>query len=280
MEARNRSVLSSSRTRRVALGVASGLAVAVLILLVTPNTLGAASAQAIVLSAPYKGTSTGYSNGWSVTGCGKAMISAPPFFDPHTGAAGFADRAVAPTCKSNPVNPSASAGSGFLTLVPVHISGTSVSIVAVTTMVASVRANVGSGTCAGTGNYSCYQSSYAELFGEVYLLDQTSGLYWYPSTFWYGAFVSAYNDTFCYLGTCSYFSSPSASAPVSTTFVWQVAATSLNPADHFQLVVYFWGEVEAYQSVFGATLTGGLASASVNMATMGNGFDLDSITIV
>jgi len=281
MEPGRTSPRAPGRTRRIALGAAAGLSVAVLLLLVTPNTLGAVSAQAVVLAAPYKGTHTGLDNGWSTTGCASATIVAAPFFDPHTGDGGFADRAASRSCTSNPVSPSASADSGFLTEIPVHLGQASVTIVAITTVVATARAHLNAGMCMpASGNYSCYLSAYADLYGDVYLLDQTSGLVYYPTAFWSGAFESAYNYTFCYGGNCSYYTSPSMSTSISTTIVWTIDASYLNTADTFQLVSYFWAEVGAYQAAGGATQMGASAAASVNMGTMGNGYELDSITIV
>jgi len=281
MKTSSRRTRTRSRARLWAPGATAGIAVAVLFLLAAPNALGASPPKAVVLSAPYKGTSTGYSNSWSATGCGTAKISTYPFFDPHNGLGGFSDRAASPVCKANPVAPSGSAGSWFDTLVPVHVSQKSVTVVVVATVDALVRAELSAGSCtSSSANYSCYLSSYAYMYSDVYLLDLTTGSVWYPSTYWPGVFDSAYNETFCYAGNCSSYSSPSMSTTVSATHAWSIHATALNPADRFAIEVYVSGDVYTELAAYGAVLHGADTSASVNLATMGNGFELDSITIV
>jgi len=271
----------STKRRLTSYSLVAGAAVVVALLFVLPTAAAAPMARAVVLSAPYYGTTTSYSNSWSASGCGSAAITATPFFHPSNGLAGFADQARSTACTHNPLGGSGGASSGFTTLFPLTFSKSKATIVVVTTVSAVLHAHDSVGTCSAsqTNYYYCDSSAYAELTGDAYLYDQTTGSYWFPTTFWSGAFVDAYNETFCYSGNCSTYGAPSASASVSGAVVFTIPATGLNPADSFVLLLFFSGYASVSVGTYAATLSGGSTSASVNVATMGHGINVASITI-
>ena len=267
--------------RWLAFGVAPTLAVALAVLIAVPNASAGPSAHPVVLSAPYHGTKTGYSNTWSVTGCAHASIATPAFFAPKTGLAGFADRSSSPTCNQNPLGAYSSASSEVVVDFPVKATSSSLTIVAVTSVDAALRAHLANQACASSApSYSCYAYASASVTGDVYLYDQTSGNYWFPSTFWYGAYVYAYDSDYCSAGTCSSYVAPNNSTHLSTTVVWTIPATGLVPTDSFVLVAYFSSSVSTEESNSAAPQSTGSATAVVDAATGSHGIDLASITIV
>jgi hypothetical protein len=282
-ETRTETEKARPRTKRgvAGLSVAAGAALVVALLFVLPSAAAAPVAHTVVLSAPYHGTKTSYSNSWSTAGCGSAAITATPFFHPATGLAGFADQARAPACSNNPLGASGGASSGFTTLFPVTFTKRSASIVVVTTVSAALRAHDSIAACTSgqTSYYYCDSSAYAELNGDVYLYDQTTGSYWFPSTFWSGLFVEAYNYTYCYAGNCSSIGAPNAAAHTSGAVVWTIPASRLNPADSYVLLLFFSGYASVSVSSYAASFSGGSTAASVDVATMGHGINVASITI-
>lgn len=261
-------------------GVAASAAIFVALLFAVPTAAAAPMAQAVVLSAPYHGTVTSYTNSWSTAGCGSAAILTRPFFHPTTGLAGWSDQAKGPACTKNPLGASGEASSGFFTLFPLTLSKHSVTIVVVISIQAELQARDSAVTCVPSAlNASCYSEAYAGISGDAYLYDQTIGAYWFPTTFWTGAFVQAYNYTTCYSGSCSSFGAPSESMQVHTTAALTIPATRLHPSDSFYLYVFFSGTVIASVGVDAASISGGSTSALLNVATNGNGIDIASITI-
>jgi len=269
--------------RATAYGVGGFAALAVVLLFVTPSALAApisTPTRPIVLVAPYTGTTVGYSNSWSQSGCGSAAILEKAFFHARSGLAGFDDRTKSPACSGNPLGASAWASSGMDIDFPVHVAHKALTIVAVTTIDAAMRAALSPGSCTSTASdYSCYAYADASLSGGFYLYDQTTGFYWFATSLWPGEFLSAYNLTSCYAGNCSSYSAPSESAHVDSTVVWTISATGLTPSDQFVLIAFFSSYTSASESSYAATTSGGTL-ASVNAALGGNGIDVDSITIV
>lgn len=269
--------------RTTAYGAGAGTALAIALLFLAPSTLAAPvnlPTHPVVLVAPYTGTSVGYSNTWSQSGCGAAAILAKAFFHAHSGLAGFDDRAKSPACSQNPLGATAWASSGMDIYFPVTVPHKSMTIVAITTLDVAMRATLTAGACTSTASdYSCYAYTEASLSGGFYLYDQTTGFYWFATSLWPGEFLSAYNLTSCYAGNCSSYSAPSESAHVDQTVVWTISATGLTPTDQFVLIAFFSGYASASETSYAATMTGGTL-ASVNGALGGNGIDVDSITIV
>lgn len=260
-------------------GVATMAALAVVVLFMVPSAGASPMAQAVVLSAPYHGTTTAYTNSWTASGCGSAAIVTRPFFHPSTGLAGFSDRAKGPACSKNPLGAGADASSAFFTLFPLTFSKHSATITMVLSIQAELVAQDSAVNCVPTAlNASCYSDAYAGVSGDAYLVDQTTGAYWFPTSFWSGAFVDAYNYTTCYLGSCSSFGAPSASMHVSTTVALIIPASGLHLSDSFVLYVFFSGTTTAGVGVDAASLTGS-TSAVLNVANHGNGIDIASITI-
>jgi len=266
--------------RTATYGFGATAAFAIALLFFTPTTLAAPAGAVVVLSAPYHGTTTGVLDSWSAAGCGSAAVVTKAFFHAHTGLAGFDDRTRSPSCSANPFGASGGASSDLTIDFPVTITAKSTTIVAVATLDVGLHADLTVGACTATAiNYSCAGYASAYLTGGFYLYDLTTGAYWFASTLWPGEFLSAYNYTTCYSGTCYNYSTPSESALVDSTIVWSIAATGLSTTDQYVLYAYFDGAVSSSETSYGATITGSLATAGVNAATMGHGIDVDSITI-
>jgi hypothetical protein len=272
--------------RALAYGMTSVLAVAAVLVLLAPGTLGAAPTAAVVLTAPYHGVLTGKSVATSIAGCSSARVTAAPFFDGRTGVGGFGDRASATSCPGNPLGGASDATSGFTSTVPIPIAHAKAQVLAVFTVVATGGAKVTAGTCSATNpSYSaCDVTSESYLDGSVYVIDQTTGTYYSAPTYFPTVYDLAYSDSYCYAynhtTTCStYASNGSGALHVSTTFSMWFNMTHLNPSDSFVLWMSIGGGVSTYLASYGATLTGASAAAYLDAATGANGVQLDSVTI-
>lgn len=254
--------------------------VAVAMLMMVPTTLASPTPHVVVLAAPYKGTTTGTSSSLSTSGCGSAVILQKAFFHPSTGVGGFGVRSTSPSCPANPLGASGYAAASFETNLPVPIASSSVSIVAVASVNAFVRAHITVGTCSPiSANYTCYLGASSEIYAYVELIDETSGNYYFSANYWSGYFVSAFNETACYAGTCYYYSQLGASHHLAATPVWKFTEKGLNPKDHFVLSFYFSSYISSSQFTSAATMTGGSATALVDASSGSNGITLDSVTI-
>ena len=242
---------------------------------------------------PYKGSVSANYNSQSTGGCSAVgKIVAKAAWSPVTGIGHFADAASAKSCAKS----LAGIGSGsngyasgeFEIAIPVHIATTGAHSVAPTwmfTIADSQKMSVG-GVCpavkisaTGYGSSYCDASSEAYVSGYAYLVDTTNGTYFYSTSYWSGFFnySSQYNDTYCYNFNCSYYNS-SYGAPStfsgSTSHTWWFNGTMVK-SHKYVLITYVYGGASAY--LYGYPKSS--ASAMVNLATLGNGAKLSSISV-
>ncbi|MCI4365113.1 MAG: hypothetical protein L3K10_03505 [Thermoplasmata archaeon] len=252
------------------------------LMMLTPSAL-ASSHPVVVMSAPYTGVHTSISNSWSATSCSNAKITTAPSFSAATGVARMADKAWAASCGPSSYA-SASAYSGTTSTIPVKIQHHTASVVVLMAFTARLGTHIQPGVCGPpkNSNYSyCYESMYVSAYADAYLYDRTSGGYWFSSTYWSGIYQDTYNETYCYAGNCSYYSSgTTGTMSVGAGVTWWINATHLNPHDHFEVVFSTAVSASAYVDSFGMSLSGASASGRLDAGSGGNGFDVASITII
>jgi hypothetical protein len=303
------------RSGKFLAGGTTGLIAAFSFMLVLVPAGAGAAHPAILLKAPYKGTGTIPSTYLSSYGCGTTKALTPKWSG-VTGVVHMSDSATAPSCKQ--VGPFGSGGgSAYMSasleiLIPFKVATTGNHSVASSwaVKIASTHMSKYGGCPAKNVNYfqtlyhsqtgECYSSSYLDLYFDSYVIDLSNSS-WYGTNYSYASgYNSSYfqNYTYCYnYGTpsCSnstyssnYSSAYSNNAPGWAAFVWNggttftawTNSTAMNKADKFALLVYV--------SVYGSVNTvaenllmpwPAVSAASVNMATLGNGATLSSVTI-
>ncbi|HEV2173913.1 MAG TPA: hypothetical protein VGR71_10110, partial [Nitrospira sp.] len=113
-----------------------------------------------------------------------------------------------------------------------------------------------------------------------YLWDATNNTYVYSSTNMrsYDNYTYIYNNTVCSSFTCTnYNGSNSLNAPssVNTNFTWYFNSTMVK-SHHYWAVIMFTGWASSTIQGFPKST----ASASLNIATFGNGLNITSVNVV
>jgi len=296
----------------------TGFALAITLLMVlSPMSAGASVHPATVLKAPYKGTTN--SPGWyaGVTNCGTTKGTAAKWI-PTTGAITTTAATTAKTCGKNIgyVGGSSYAnwGGQVQVAIPIKVLTTANHSIGATISItlASVQ-TLAHGLCPSKfihyppALYSyesagCGVSADVSVYVYTQLVDLSNSS-WYHHNYTY---ASVYNDSYwenysscynygtptCYntSGNLSYhggygYNSPGAATCTlsgTCTFTqWTNSTAPMPRTDRWAVVVYF--SASAYSSAFYQNVAGpfvGSASASMNMATLGNGAKIASITIV
>jgi hypothetical protein len=298
--------------RAMALGT-TGFATAVMLIMVLAPASASLVNRSTVLTPAYKGTVTQASTYLSTYGCGKAKAT-PAKWNAKTGLITGSDSASGATCgKSLGYVGGSGSGdgeSGIEVAIPFHAAHNGNNSIGSSWSVSiASSSSYSAGVCPAKNiNYhpALYAYSYAyceagistefEIFVQLQDLQNSS---------WHGNFSEgySYNDTYfenytecynygtptCYNGTSgSYHYAYGLNAPGFSAFTMNGATsfslwnngTNMVRAHHYVMVVEIYIYADAYAEQ--ANLLGhwsGSAVASVNMATLGNGATLNSITI-
>jgi hypothetical protein len=251
-------------------------------LVVAPGAFGSIT-HPTILRAPFKGASIGLFDSNSQVSCGKAKIVKGSFYVARTGNGGFADQAFAPSCKVAPgaANYGQSTGE-FALLVPVKLSGGTHHIIVNLTVTASRTTSLTSGKCANStaASYDCLNLAEAFVFAQASLYDASNGTT-FASTNARPGFVNlTFNQTVCTMGSCSTSSSGgTGGTATSTATIRLYVNATVKPGQAWSIQVIVFGGALAEVDSFGSHVVGGLASASVNVATLGNGAKINSISV-
>lgn len=277
--------------RRIAAFSSGGLAIAAAaLMLLAPMSAGAT----VIIPVKKLGASVGY--GVQTGACAKAKLLAAPKWTPSSGLFHTAGMVTAPKC-----GPSFSYNSAFLnsevnlnTVIHFKANGNYTITVAWTITEASVWNATPWSSC--TLNYkvaysTCLASASSEIFGYAYLYDQNNGSYFnfgtYIQSFNYTS-TQNYSENYCYAGTCYHYGGNSTYGGPSGSFSGTVMQNStvsatgtkwVNSKDSYSLYVtlYVFLDASAYTQNAKATGTGS-AIASMNLATLGNGAHLTSVS--
>jgi len=312
-----RGTLRGRPSRLLAAGT-TGLAMAVTMLMVlSPVSAGATVHPATVLKAPYKGTTSSPNWYGSATNCGVAKGSAGKWV-PTTGGITASDSASAKTCGKNIgyVGGGSYAywSAGVTIAIPIKILTTANHSIGVSfTLTVASAQSYSHGLCPTKfitwppAKYT-YESAGCQTYADVYfdlganLIDITNSS-WYHHNYTY---VDVYNDSYwsnysscynygtpsCYnqSGNYSYHGAYSYNAPGATTCslsgtctftMWTNSTAPMPRTDRWMLEIYLYTSADAsasYSNVAGPFV--GSAAASVNMATLGNGAKVTSVTVV
>lgn len=257
------------------------MAVVVALLAPAPATAGVSAAYTRTLTAPYTGALVTPSGSWAVSGCSQAAVVKAAFFHPATGHGGLYDSAAAWTCArggSSFSGSSAYASGGVGVTLPLSIYASRTHSIAVQWSVSAAGfQNLKPGTCSlGTmSSVSCSASAYVYLYAYAYLVDNTDGSYYWASNYWSGLNAGTLRDSSYYSGVWYNTSSGNPGAFLLTSHPTFWINASLEKGDSYTLSLEVYGSVSTSTSGW----AGSKADASLNMATLGNGADLTSVTV-
>jgi hypothetical protein len=266
-------------------GALVGTVAAISLLMILMPTATAASAGSVAstikVTAPYPGAAGYASTSLSQSGCGGAKVVKHPSFSAATGKGVLALSSHSALC--SPVfGDYGSAGASLEITVPIHLPSGTHRIVANWNIAASLRTTLGSYGCTlnTTGFYSsCYAYADATLSAYPYLVDDTNGTYYFPTTYWQGLSADSYVSAFCYSGTCGVNFTGNDAMNVLSMLSWSIHASGLVSTHQYSLLFYLSGSVECYDSDYSATMTGGALTAAISLAGPSHGATLTSVVI-
>jgi hypothetical protein len=247
---------------------------------------GSAVAPHATIAAPYTGSVVN-SNSWSVSACAKAKITSPAAFSLTSGVGTFAGMTSAKTCKNsfggNQYSSAGVFGGSTVAIKVTTATSGAKTVVANWTITATGAQNMTSTTCvmSKTATYS-YCDQYAAVYvsAYAYLVDLKNGSYFYTTTYFFEN-TTSYVDAYCYQGTC--YSYSSGSSPGSFSGAMNVLFSfsgTLNSKHTYALYTYFSASAGVTFGTANAHFSGGAhGTASIDMATGGNGAVLNSVTV-
>jgi hypothetical protein len=287
---------SAGVLQRLGVGGSAGVVAGVVFLMIlAPSGLGLSSHAVVVIKSPYAGTITVPLWSYSYGGCsGIAKLAKKPVWSNVTGIGEWSFTSQSKACTAKSGSGSVSSYSNINTQfdfgIPIHFAkGGNHTVTANWSLsVATQQVLSPAGACPTIppyGNAYCSASSGLSMNGNAYLQDLTNNTIVYSSTYWAGLSNSTYqsNSTYCYSGSCSYsysFSHSWNGVPLNgnSSFAWVIHAwgyQSVNASHPYALIVdlYAYGNSAEYGYL------GGVASSSINMATAGHGWKLNSVKI-
>jgi hypothetical protein len=278
---------SGPRSGALGLWLTGGGAAIVALLLAMAPASGAVSPK-MTLKSPYGGTLASTGNSGSIGGC-SAKVTNPvkATWNSKNGSVTMSGTSKAGSCPG--VNQGSNAYvSTYVTVaipIPIAVNGTHTITIQWSWHVALPTSLKASGKCPsavinanGYGSSYCSASAYANVNGGPHIEDLTNGTTWYPSNYWSGANNGSNinSNEYCYSGTCSFYNSTghTVGGTGAGAFTWWINAT-LSKGDKVIVVLQVYGNANSDEYGFPA----GTASSAFNLATLGNGGKLTSITV-
>lgn len=267
----------------LATGSSGGFGAVLFLLVLAPA--GSAVAPHVTMTAPYSG-SVANSNAWSTYGCAKASIATPTSFSLTHGLGSAAGKASAKTCRGSFGGSQYDAGvaSGASTIaIKLNVAtGGTKTVVANWTITVAGHQNLSMAPCvtSNASGYSyCYEYAIVYVSAYSWLVDLKTGASAYSSSSFY-QYNASYNDSYCYNGTCANYTYGT-NGGFSGAFGALFSISSSTSTRHtYALYTTFYWVVEVASASYAAHFSGGASgTASLDMATGGNGAKLNSITI-
>ncbi|HEV2316174.1 MAG TPA: hypothetical protein VGV89_01175 [Thermoplasmata archaeon] len=250
--------------------------------MVAPAAIGSGAAP-IVLKAPYKGSSTGLFNSNAQVSCGHSKIVKSAFFSTRTAAGGFEDSGLAPGCRVAPGAANYGSATGeFALLVPVRLAAGLHHIVVNLTVTSTETTSLTPGKCATStaSVYDCYNVAEAYVFGQAALYDATNGTTFGSTNSWPGFVNLTFNQTSCTMGACTVSGSGGSGGTFnSTAHIQLFVNATVRGGQSWSIQVIVYGGVLAEIDSFGSHVVGGIATATENVATLGNGARITAISL-
>jgi len=299
--------------RLLAFGTTGFAASVALLMILSPAVAGIQTH--VVLAPPYKHSASSANYYSSVSGCASAKTT-KALWNAKTGTVTFADSTSARTCKGG-VAGVGSSGSAYTTTgievaIPFTVSSSGAHSISssLTVTIASIAAlttggcpkpNVAYPQAMNSYAYAeCYAANELSFYASAQVVDLNNGS-WYGNYSYASAYNYSYweNYTYCYnygSPACSNFTGGAsymygygynymAGAPwtfngANSLTLW-TNGTSMVRGHHYVLLLSVSDDKEAYAyQINELGFWAASASASINMATLGNGARLNSITIV
>lgn len=235
-----------------------------------------------ILKAPYAGAAWSPSNSASSQGCVHALQKAASW-SKATGIGGFREMARGAPCHfplggvGAMSSASATGGIAVAVPIPIHTSGAH-SVVVYWNVSAVVSQSLTPGSClTGTGSYwSCFQQAGWYIDEYTVRLDLTnSSLSYYASNYW-SWYSLVYNSTSCF-PSCS--SSAGSAAYGHGGAVTLFINATLNKSHRYALESVIGGYADVYFSTSNTVISGGSASADLDLAPSGGQLNLASIVV-
>ena len=309
-------VRTGNGTRRtkglLAYGSTGLLAAVTLLMVLSPAGASAVHAK-VTLSAPYKGSLGSGNQYTSVQGCASGKVTSPPKWSGTSGTISMSEMAKSATCAkvvgSVGSYSSAYADSGMAVVIPFKVSSNGAHSVSTTLNVnlasafSSAWANCPTSKVSYPPPTNSYGYSYCEV-GTDYSVYTSISVQDLNNNSWYGnySYMDSYNDsywenyTYCYnYGTPS-CSNHTGSGGYAYTFSWnEQGAFAVNGAStltfwtngtnmvrthHYVVYISISTNIGDYADQY--NLAGhwlASASASMNLATLGNGAKVGSVVV-
>jgi len=274
------------RGRIAAGGLATGLAVGAMVMLVAPTVLGSV-VPFTVLKPPFTTATVKLANPKVLAGCAVGKIVTSTFFNKTTGIGGFSSRGNSTWCAANTNN--SVSQTGQITIdIPISVTKTGIhNVTVIWDTIATGSVNITPGRCVGSATIassSCTRFSDAFVFGTNYIADQTTHTRTTSSSpVWPGNHTSVWANTTCSFTTCTTSSSAAKTSALHTGnafWSWDWFSISMNASHTYSLhMVLFGGVIVMLTTTGGGTLTGAKGNAQFNSGTLGNEEKLLSITV-
>lgn len=267
--------------RRLAVWGSGGVAAAIAaLMIVTPAALAHT-----VMVAPYKGTASSPYNYGYVNGCGaKAKNTVPAKWTGINGRIAMSESASVGTCSSGPGGGSAYASANIVVVVPIKLPGGNhtVKVSWIVNETSSQKFKSGGGCPAAVLSSSGYGSSYCSSGTSVslsafgYVVDVSSGYYYYATNQWggYANGTYQYNDEYCYSFTCTWNNGTQVTkGPTGALSFTSWFNVTSSKGDQVVVQWYFYANADANAQGY----PGSTSSATVNMGGAGMGAYMQSI---
>ena len=272
------------------MGATGGVVGVTLLLLLSPLAAGAGHSYRPPYTSMYSSTSVYQGQ----QGCGTESITTLPTWNSTSGVFTIAGKATSKNCGASLAGVGGSSEGYFdgevdLAL-PVRASATTHNVTITWKLNAAVTSSYSPPkSCTGPASdlfYYCEVVSDYSIDAYPYLIDTTNSTYFYPTSYW-DWYNETYNETEYdnFSGTPTWYNGSGTYAFGGPgTAVWYINSTyALNPRDSYVVLIEFYvdvtAETYAYGYPTGATLVGGSASASLNMASGANKATLTSVTL-
>lgn len=260
----------------------AGLVATLSLLMILPPALGSGAqpARVVSITPPFHGTAS-FQNLWGVTPCGKAKISTPAFFDFKTGVGGFSGSTSTKSCKGGTSSGAVVDQQGAVEIPIAWHWAPYIFVNGTYAVAANLAFSPGNCTLVPSPNPAyCDRSASVSWSVDISLNDLTSGQ---GIGFGVVSFSNAtYNNTYCRTSTSCGNATSGTSGSFSALNSFAVSYgpfPRMNRTHVYVLQIQAYGTVSTSCDAYGYVLVGCSASASMNFATVGNGFTVRSIVI-
>jgi hypothetical protein len=227
---------------------------------------------------PFKGNSSPW-NYQTATGCSKAGVVVPAFFNLSSGVGGFRDNASASSCRSSPSTNGSAAEGGFKATIdiPYHPGSFRVFVNFSESMFGNVRLSPGNCTLVSGFSY-CIWVAAVYLHFHGFIVDLTTGKRVSTGTHYFGVGRFDSNTTVCSPACSSVLYGKAGPVATLGAFSWSFSLISkMQKSDSYALRLFVSGGALVYLYSYNHVVSGTTGAASIDFGAMGHGLTLKSI---